>query len=83
MGELHLNEQFDAIVVTGSLPVMDRRFHELLKISGRLFIVIGEAPAMEALLITRVGENEWATESLFETELPPLINASAPSHFKL
>ena len=83
MGELQFNEQFDVIVVTGSLPAMDKRFHDLLKIDGRLFMVVGEAPAMEALLVTRVGENEWSTESLFETELVPLVNTSAPSHFHL
>lgn len=83
MGEVQFDEQFDVIVVTGSLPVMDKRFHDLLKIDGRLFMVVGEAPAMEALLITRVGENEWSTESLFETELTPLVNTSAPSHFHL
>jgi protein-L-isoaspartate(D-aspartate) O-methyltransferase len=83
MGEVQFNEQFDVIVVTGSLPVMDKRFHDLLKIDGRLFMVVGEAPAMEALLITRVGENEWSTESLFETELVPLVNTRAPSHFHL
>ena len=83
MGEFHPNEQFDVIVLNGSLPMMDKRFHELLNTGGRLFMVVGEAPVMEALLITRVGENEWATESLFETELPPLVNASKPSHFHL
>ena len=71
------------IVLNGSLPQMDKRFHELLNTGGRLFMVVGESPAMEALLITRVGEKEWATESLFETELPPLVNASKPSHFHL
>ena len=83
MGELQFNEQFDVIVVTGSLPAMDKRFHDLLKIDGRLFMVVGVAPAMEALLVTRVGENEWSTESLFETELVPLVNTSTPSHFHL
>ena len=81
--DLQLNEQFDVIVVTGSLPVMDKRFHDLLSIGGRLFLVVGEAPVMEALLITRVGEHEWSTQSLFETELPPLVNSQAPSHFHL
>ena len=66
-----------------ALPAMDKRFHELLKIDGRLFMVVGEAPAMEALLITRVGENEWGIESLFETELAPLVNCKVPSHFCL
>ncbi len=80
---LQLNEQFDIIVLTGSLPIMDKRFHGLLKIDGRMFMIVGEEPAMEALLITRVGKKEWSRESLFETELAPLINARAPSSFKL
>ena len=80
---LQLNEQFDVIVLTGSLPVMDKRFHGLLKIGGRMFMVVGEQPVMEALLITRVGENEWSRSSLFETELDPLANTRVPSSFKL
>ncbi len=80
--QLRLNEQFDIIVLTASLPMMDRRFHGVLKTDGRMFMIVGQEPAMEALLITRVGENEWAQESLFETELTPLINAKAPSSFK-
>ena len=38
----------------------------------RLFIIVGQSPAMEALLITRVGDSEWTTQSLFETDLPRL-----------
>ena len=83
LSEIQLEEQFDIIVLTGSLPSMDKRFHESLKIDGRMFMVVGEAPAMDATLITRVGENEWSQESLFETELAPLLNARAPSRFKL
>lgn len=83
MDNLVLNEQFDIIVLTGSLPTMDTRFHKFMKIGGRMFMVVGQAPAMEALLITRVGENEWAQESLFETELAPLVGAEQPSQFTL
>ena len=43
---------------------------------GRLFIVVGQPPVMEALLITRVGEQEWQQESLFDTELQPLRGAA-------
>jgi len=42
---------------------------------------VGQAPAMEALLITRLGEREWSRESLFETDIPPLVNALKPSAF--
>jgi protein-L-isoaspartate(D-aspartate) O-methyltransferase len=38
---------------------------------------------MEALLITRVGDNEWLKESLFETDIPALIGAPTISEFKL
>ena len=81
--DLQSSEQFDVIVLTGSLPTMDKRFHGLLKTDGRMFMIVGREPAMEALLITRIGENEWAQESLFETEITPLVNARTPSLFKL
>jgi protein-L-isoaspartate(D-aspartate) O-methyltransferase len=63
------------------MPVRDKRFHRHLAKGGRLFMVVGESPVMEALLITRTGDNAWYEESLFETELPPLVNAPAPQRF--
>lgn len=74
---------FDAIAVTGSLPVLTSVFHSYLKTGGRLFVVAGEAPVMEALLLTRIGDDEWARESLFETVLPPLAGARKPERFVL
>lgn len=68
--------RYDVIVVTGSVPVLDDSFRQQLTINGRLFIIVGESPVMEALLITRIGEQEWAKEGLFETDLPALIGAS-------
>ncbi len=81
MGELPAGE-FDAIAVTGSVPRFEQRFADALAMDGRLFLVIGEAPVMEALLITRTGENEWSRESLFETVLKPLRNAAPPCGFR-
>ncbi len=72
---------FDAIAVTGSLPALHRGFHRALKLGGRLFVVVGEPPIMEALLITRVAEDKWATESLFDTSVPPLRNQSTAPVF--
>ena len=63
---------FDAIAVTGSLPTLDETLTRQLAPGGRLFVVVGSPPVMEALLLTRVGEADWARESLFETDLPPL-----------
>ena len=73
--------QYDVIAVTGSLPIYDERFQRALKIGGRLFVVVGPAPAMEAWKVTRLGEREWQRESLFETVILPLVNAPRPSAF--
>ena len=73
---------YDAIAVTGSLPMLDDAFLRQLKPGGRLFVVVGDEPAMEARLVTRTGAQDWATESLFETVLPPLVGAARPSQFE-
>ena len=74
---------FDGIAVTGSVPVLTESFQKSLNIGGRLFIIAGEAPVMEAMLITRLGEDEFYREGLFETVVPPLVNAPRPNHFIL
>jgi len=75
-------ERYHAIAVTGSLPVYDPRFERQLEIGGRLFVVTGQAPVMEARLIHRISETAWATDSLFETVIDPLVNAAQPPRFK-
>ena len=67
--------RFAAIAVTGSLPVYKPCFERQLEIGGRLFVVVGEPPVMDARLIQRVSEGAWTTESLFETVVDPLENA--------
>ena len=73
--------RFNAIAVTGSLPVYDERFQRQLAIGGRLFVVVGDAPVMDARLVRRVSEDGWVTESLFETVVDPLMNARRPAGF--
>jgi len=74
--------RYTVIAVTGSLPVYDPRFERALTVGGRLFIVVGSAPVMEARLVTRTGENSWLTEPLFETCLEPLLHATAAPRFR-
>ena len=74
---------YDVIAVGGSVPVPEPAFEEQLAIGGRLFVVTGTAPAMEALLVLRTGEREWIRRSLFETVLPPLTGIEAPKRFAL
>jgi len=73
---------YQVIAVTGSLPLYDPRFERALAIGGRLFVVVGAPPAMEARLITRTGENAWLSEPLFETSVAPLLHAAAMSRFQ-
>ncbi len=77
-----LGQRFDAIAVTGSLPLYQDIYAQHLNVGGRLFVIVGEAPVMEALLITRMAEDAWSQQSLFETELPALVNAVRPRHFR-
>ena len=65
----------------GSLPVYDARFERSLRVGRRLFAVVGEAPVMDAILVRRVDTAEWIRESLFETVIEPLINATAAQRF--
>ncbi len=73
--------EYDVIALTGSLPVHDPRFEQMLAVGGRLFVVVGQGPVMEARLVTRVGRDQWLRESLFETVMDPLLHAEQPSRF--
>jgi protein-L-isoaspartate(D-aspartate) O-methyltransferase len=73
--------EYDAIALTGSLPIYDARFERSLRLGGRLFAIVGEAPVMDAILVRRVDDAEWIRESLFETVVEPLINATAAQRF--
>lgn len=75
-------EPYDVIVVTGSSPARRPAIEAQMSIQGRLFIVVGTGPVMEALLITRLSKDTWASEILFETELPALIGAETPPEFR-
>lgn len=74
---------YDVIVITGSLPILPETFQRSLNVGGRLFAIVGDAPAMEVLLITRTKNNEWTHEVLLETDIPALINAAEPERFVL
>jgi protein-L-isoaspartate(D-aspartate) O-methyltransferase len=73
---------YDVIVVTGSLPLLPEAFREELTEGGRLFVIEGEDPVMEAEVITRLDAENYLTEKLFETSLPALLNAPQPDRFQ-
>ena len=73
---------YDAIVLTGSTPLLPRAFLEQLAPGGRLFAVVGEAPAMRARLVTCSAPGAWGSIDLFETVIAPLANAEHPPRFR-
>jgi protein-L-isoaspartate(D-aspartate) O-methyltransferase len=79
--QVNTGNRYGAIAVTASLPIYVEHFEQQLEIGGRLFVVVGEAPVMEARLIRRTGETSWSSESLFETVIDPLVNAPRPPEF--
>ena len=72
---------YDAIAFSGAVPSIPEYYRSKLNVGGRLFAIIGEQsnPTMEAVLVTRVTESEWSTESLFEVSVEPLLNFDSES----
>ena len=76
------DQKFDAICVSGAVDTLPPRFLEWLKPGGRLFVVQGRSPAMDATLVHR-DVNGVRTESLFETDLPYLAGTAPQPQFTL
>ncbi len=72
---------YDVIVLTGSVPVLPEAFQNSLKPGGRLFAIVGDAPAMQARLITCMAPGIFESVTLFETVVTPLQNALQPKRF--
>lgn len=72
---------YDVVVVTGSVPVLPPGFQNSLQPGGRLFVVVGEPPVMEARLITCISRGVYNAMDLFETCITPLRNAPQPERF--
>lgn len=75
------NGSYDAIVLTGSVPVLPEAFQNALNIGGRLFAIVGDAPLMQAKLITCVAPGVFESVTLFETSVASLQNAVQPVRF--
>jgi len=75
------HDTYDAIVLTGSTPLLPDAFPAALAPGGRLFAIVGEAPVMTARLVLRAAAGGTSATDLFETAVPPLINALEPARF--
>jgi len=73
--------EYDAILLTGSVPDVPDGLKYQLRVGGRMVVVVGLAPIMTACRITRVTAASFTTVTLFETLVKPLRGANA-SQFK-
>jgi len=74
-------ERYDAIVLTGSTPVLPDSWLAQLKPAGRLFAVVGDPPAMTARIVRWSAPGAMTVRDLFETVIAPLKNAAQPRRF--
>ena len=83
MRALPTQATFDVVVVTGAVYALPDAFRARVAPRGRLFAIVGESPAMQAMLCTREDASHWREESLFETDLRYLVHAEPPRRFTL
>ena len=76
------SQNYDVIILTGSVSEVPQAYKEKLTLGGRLGVIAGDAPVMTAQVLTRISNDEWELESLFETVLPPLTNGSTGDSFE-
>jgi protein-L-isoaspartate(D-aspartate) O-methyltransferase len=72
---------YDVIVLTGSTPVLPEKFQRSLSVGGRLFAIVGEAPVMKAVRITRVAADTFEKVNIMETWAEPLQNNKKVDRF--
>lgn len=76
-------QPYDIIVFTASLPRLVPSIASQLTLGGRLWLVCGESPVMTAYLVTRLQEDVYKTNGLFETCIAPLIVRKKMAKFSL
>jgi len=72
---------YDVIAITGSMPVLPDAFLASLAPGGRLMAFIGKSPVMDAIRIRRLAGDGMEQTSIFETDVPALVNAYEPAKF--
>lgn len=79
------DRRFNAICVTGAVAQIPAQWLQWLQPGGRLFVVRGRSPAMEAVLVgggERNQVNASRIQSLFETDLAYLQGAAPAPAFE-
>jgi protein-L-isoaspartate(D-aspartate) O-methyltransferase len=75
--------QFEVGIISAALPHLSPRYTDLLKPGGRLLAFTGAAPVIRAQLVTKLTDDSFTTDNLFETSIEPMINARPDDAFEL
>ncbi|MGB3836748.1 protein-L-isoaspartate O-methyltransferase family protein [Castellaniella sp.] len=73
--------EYDAILITGSVPTVPDALKYQLAVGGRLMAIVGHNPIMTACRITRTSAANFETVQIFDTWTKPL-RGTARSRFK-
>ena len=87
LGDAHAGwsstKQFDAILISGSLPKITDAWADALAVGGRLTGIEGHLPAMTVVRLTKTDTgNGIVRETLFETVAPRLRNVVEKPEFQ-
>lgn len=74
-------ETFDVIVLTGATVTVPEQYKRQLTVGGRMLAIVGHRPIMSACVVTRLGEDEFSSESVFDTETQYLTGAEPKPEF--
>ena len=75
--------QFDSVLVGGAVSELPTGFRDWVRVGGRIVVVRGQSPVQEAVALTRLSDDAWREESLFETDIPYLHGAEPRARFVL
>ena len=83
LNDLSDSKRYDVVAITASMPIYIDVFEKFLTENGKIFVVVGKAPVMQAQLISKVDTYGVHKTKLFETNLKPLIGIKEPQVFQI
>jgi protein-L-isoaspartate(D-aspartate) O-methyltransferase len=74
---------YGAILLSGSVAAVPQALLEQLALGGRLAAIVGEEPAMQAIVYTRTGPSSWTQRVEFDAVAPRLLGFAEKPAFQL
>jgi protein-L-isoaspartate(D-aspartate) O-methyltransferase len=76
------NREYDVICLSGAVELLPKTLMQRLRIGGRMVAVVGRAPVMSAVLVTRVEDDQFDQVKLFETFVKRLVGGPQLPRFR-